>query len=291
MPAAPLARRLGYIVLSTSDLERDVGYYADVIGLSLAHKSAKHAHFVTPVGLAALTLEADGEPGLRALAFQVAPEQDLKTIKNTILQPAGIQADLRTNVTPTVDEILCFVDPDGTRIDLFTSFRFAEPARIQPGIAPLKLGHVARFTTQIDKMIDFYCTVLGFRLSDWREGAAYFLRCNPDHHTVNFFRSDRQFVEHIAFELRDAAEVTRACDVLALHGIRLDWGPSRHFIGHNYACYHYVADRYRIELYAELDQMKDEELGFFEPRPWHQNRPQRPQSWSRDFTKNYWGAY
>jgi len=35
-------------------------------------------------------------------------------------------------------------------------------------------------------------------------------------------------------------------------------------------------DRELIELYAELDQMKDEELGYWDPRPWHRDRPQRP---------------
>ena len=28
--------------------------------------------------------------------------------------------------------------------------------------------------------------------------------------------------------------------------------------------------------------MHDEELGYFEPRPWHQDRPQRPKVWTRD---------
>jgi hypothetical protein len=28
--------------------------------------------------------------------------------------------------------------------------------------------------------------------------------------------------------------------------------------------------------------MHDEELGYFEPRPWHQDRPQRPKVWGDD---------
>ena len=33
----------------------------------------------------------------------------------------------------------------------------------------------------------------------------------------------------------------------------------------------------------------DEELGFFEPRPWHQDRPQRPKVWGGDTPSNWWG--
>jgi hypothetical protein len=38
-----------------------------------------------------------------------------------------------------------------------------------------------------------------------------------------------------------------------------------------------------------MDQMHDEELGFFEPRPWHQDRPQRPKVWGDDTLSNWWG--
>jgi hypothetical protein len=44
-----------------------------------------------------------------------------------------------------------------------------------------------------------------------------------------------------------------------------------------------------IEFFCELDQIHDEELGFFEPRPWHQDRPQRPKVWGDDTASNWWG--
>jgi hypothetical protein len=44
-----------------------------------------------------------------------------------------------------------------------------------------------------------------------------------------------------------------------------------------------------IEFFTDLDQMHDEELGYFEPRPWHQDRPQRPKVWGDDTASNWWG--
>ena len=44
-----------------------------------------------------------------------------------------------------------------------------------------------------------------------------------------------------------------------------------------------------IEFFTDLDQMHDEELGFFEPRPWHQDRPQKPKVWGDDTPSNWWG--
>ena len=67
------------------------------------------------------------------------------------------------------------------------------------------------------------------------------------------------------------------------------WGPGRHIIGHNIAAYHRNSDNVRVELYCEMDQMSNEALGYFDPRPWHQDRPQYPKVWPKDTLRNYWG--
>jgi hypothetical protein len=38
-----------------------------------------------------------------------------------------------------------------------------------------------------------------------------------------------------------------------------------------------------------MDQMSDERLGYFDPRPWHQDRPQVPKVWPKDTLRSYWG--
>jgi catechol 2,3-dioxygenase-like lactoylglutathione lyase family enzyme len=73
-------------------------------------------------------------------------------------------------------------------------------------------------------MTKFYCDVLGFRESDWMADFFSFLRCGPDHHTINLMEtgSNRHF--HTAFELRDWAHLQTACDYLSLNGYKLLWG-------------------------------------------------------------------
>jgi hypothetical protein len=44
-----------------------------------------------------------------------------------------------------------------------------------------------------------------------------------------------------------------------------------------------------LSFYTELDQMKDEELGYFDPRPWHHDRPQRPKVWDAKEVAYMWG--
>jgi hypothetical protein len=94
----------------------------------------------------------------------------------------------------------------------------------------------------------------------------------------------------------DSVAATRhgAQDPIAPHARRSGndiqvWGPGRHIIGHNITIYHRNADKVRVAFFTEMDQMKDEALGYFDPRPWHQDRPQRPKVWGPDTLRNYWG--
>ena len=64
----------------------------------------------------------------------------------------------------------------------------------------------------------------------------------------------------------------------------------RHGIGHNLFSYHRSPNGFITELFAELDQLKDESLGYFEPRPWHRDNPQRPKTWPKTpEAANLWG--
>jgi hypothetical protein len=47
--------------------------------------------------------------------------------------------------------------------------------------------------------------------------------------------------------------------------------------------------RQRVELFCELDIMRDEWLGYFEPRPWHEEFPQQPKLWPAHTPHAYWG--
>jgi catechol 2,3-dioxygenase-like lactoylglutathione lyase family enzyme len=174
-------------------------------------------------------------------------------------------------------------------MEVFKRGEFAGQRFQTKGVVPHKLGHVAFHVTEVKKVTDFYCDVLGFRVSDWMGSFFSFLRCGPDHHTINLMEtgSNRHF--HTAFELRDWGHLQTACDYLSLNGYKLLWGPGRHGIGHNLFAYHRAPNGLITELFAELDRM-NEDLGYFEPRPWHRDRPQKPKVWEKDpSASNLWG--
>jgi hypothetical protein len=94
-------------------------------------------------------------------------------------------------------------------------------------------------------------------------------------------KGERTALAHFAFELKDFAHLQTACDTLGFHRIRLARGPLRHGPGHNIAIYHETPDGLTLEMFVEMDRMSNEELGYFDPKPWHYDSPQRPKVWSR----------
>jgi catechol 2,3-dioxygenase-like lactoylglutathione lyase family enzyme len=281
-------KRLGHATFQTPDLERIVDYWTRVIGLTLLDKTRDRAFLATKYGEEAIAVEAGTGAQLLRSAFQVAPGLELDDLQKELARH-GVAADVHSDISPGVGKAVVFADPKGTVIELYSEYRHGGRDEVEQGIMPLKFGHLAYRCNDPVAVTRFYTDVLGFKVSDWMGDRFSFLRCGRDHHTVNFARYAEERLHHIAFEVADMAEVQRSSDFLARNGIHLVWGPIRHLVGHNIAAYHRNPDDQRVEIFAEMDMMRDEELGYFEPRPWHQDFPQRPKVWPSDTLRAYWG--
>jgi catechol 2,3-dioxygenase-like lactoylglutathione lyase family enzyme len=272
--------RIGHASFDTPDLAKAIDYYSQVAGLALTAREANRAFFASKIGQLAIELQQAPERRCGKLSFEVAPGADLAEMKRQ-LAGHGVSADLQSDSCPGTPRVLSFKDPKGTVIELFNEWSYLGNNQPVMGIGPLKLGHVAFVVHDPKAMAKFYGDVLGFRVSDWIGDFFVFMRCNADHHAVNFIAGRNVAMHHIAFELRDAAHLHGACDLFGDRKIPIIWGPVRLGPGHNVATFHRNHDDWVVEFYAELDQMKDEELGYFDPRPWHRDRPQRPKVWDR----------
>jgi catechol-2,3-dioxygenase len=197
------------------------------------------------------------------------------------LTAQGIKNEERSDDIPGMPKLLAFEDIKGTTIELLSEWRHLTPSQSTAGVSPFKLGHVAFVVPDVHAVADFYQRILGFRVSDWIEDVFVFMRCNPDHHVVNFVKGKHTNLHHFAFQLRDFSHLENGCDVLSQNRIPIIWGPLRHGPGHNVSIYHRNPDKQVIEFFAELDQILDEEIGIFDPRPWHEDQPQRPKVWTR----------
>lgn len=282
--------RLSHVALRTPDVERMRNYYTEVIGLS-AYDDGDGGVFLASGGRGpALELKPGAEAGVDHVAFELTASREDELL--THLGKERVEVATKTDAEPGILRVHDIADVEGNKVQLCIvddTREAAAPSAV--GIVPQKIGHVATRTRSAADVVAFYESALDFRWSDWMGDFFAFMRCNTDHHTVNFVNASRPGqMHHFAFELKDSSAVIGACDALAMRGIPLIWGPGRHGIGHNLFTYHADPDGNVVELFTDLDRIASEDLGYFEPRPWHTERPQYPKRWVPDpSSANLWG--
>ena len=281
--------KIAHASYRTPDLDQQIEYYTDILGLKLVARDKEKAYLASTIDHHSVVLEHGSKAECVRLGFQIATDADLNDFEKQVAA-LGVKTSRKKDPEPSIADMVTFEDPKGTIMEVFKRDAFSHQKFENKGIVPFKLGHVAFHVTDVKHVTKFYCDVLGFRESDWMADFFSFLRCGPDHHSINLMEtgSNRHF--HTAFELRDWSHMHDACDFLSLHGYKLLWGPGRHGIGHNLFAYHRGPNGLITETFAELDRV-NEELGYFEPRPWHRDSPQRPKVWSKDpSASNLWGV-
>ena len=282
-------KKIAHATYEMPDVDKQTEYYTEIMGLTVTGKEKDAVYLASTVDHHSVVLRKGGDRARCVhIGFQIAPDDDLNAFERQV-QGHGIKTERKKDPEPSISDAVTFADPKGTVMEVFKRDAFAGQRYPTKGVVPHKLGHVAFFVKDAKHVTKFYCDVLGFRVSDWMGDFFSFLRCGPDHHTINLMTADEDRHFHTAFELRDWAHLQTACDYLSLNGYKLLWGPGRHGIGHNLFAYHRAPNGLITEFFAELDKM-NEDLGYFEPRPWHRDNPQKPKVWTPDpSASNLWG--
>jgi catechol 2,3-dioxygenase-like lactoylglutathione lyase family enzyme len=186
-------------------------------------------------------------------------------------------------------EGLWFRDPDGLLVNIKVAepapwapapeFRLNTPghfsrigARAAPArtleVKPRRLGHVLRFSPNLDRQLDFYTRVLGMRLSDRSASIVAFMHCEggSDHHVFGFIASDKPGFHHASFEVANVDEIGLGACKLIDKGYRNGWGFGRNVIGSNF--FHYVRDPWNslVEYFSDIDYIPAEQA--WEARDW-----------------------
>jgi len=283
--------KLGFLGLNVVKHDAMKHHYGQIMGLSpTADTGTGEAYFACGNEHHAVAFFRSEQPGHRHVGLEIEAQTSLEDALR-VLNASGIHAAIQSDRFHGLERIIELQDPDGYTVYLYRSMAESKTPYGSSGILPRKLGHVAMHAGDAKKSTEFFTNHLGFRWSDWMADFFVFLRCNTDHHTLNFMTSPRRGMFHVAFEVADIAQIGRACDILGTHDIPLIWGPGRHGVGHNIFTYHHDPDGNIIEVFADMDRMSDERLGYFDPRPHHQDFPQRPKIWPRELiAANMWGT-
>ena len=144
-----------------------------------------------------------------------------------------------------------------------------------------KIGHVVLMSTNLQRSVEFYTGVLGFRVSDvypetMMQGRMVFMRCAADHHGVALVgaapgASPQHELHHMAFEVATLDEVFGARDFLRQQGVKIEF-EGRRRAGCQVAVEFRDPDGHWLEIYWGLDQVGPE------------GRIRPPEEWRECFT-------
>ncbi len=126
---------------------------------------------------------------------------------------------------------------------------------------PRRLGHVIKFSPDVDRSVDFYTRVLGLKVSDRAHDVLAFLRgsAGGDHHIIAFGKSDRTGLHHMSFEVGDIDEIEIGAQRLLSAGYKDAFGLGRHVGGSNY--FHYIRDPWSslAEYFWDIDIIPEDD--------------------------------
>ena len=231
--------RLRYIGLGVTDVEAEASFLREVFGLG-EHRM--------PPGY--VSFSADSSPEPYVVRLRPAPRNRVDLVAFAA-SAEGVD-ELRARAEGAGAAILDVPTIDGSTVDGFALFdpdgHLLQITEEQPASAvlsnietgqgrPVDISHVVFNTTDNQTVAEWYCEVLGFRITDWLEDKMVFLTTDDSHHQIALAAAPNVGMNHIAFECADVDEFMRAVGRAMRQGNELLWGPGRHGPGDNTFAY------------------------------------------------------
>ncbi len=219
---------IAYLALDVPDVDAWSAFATSVVGLMPAPApppaEAGVVHLKADERQWRVALHPAERPGIRHVGFEVGSQAAFKAATDELAASPvswtrGSAAECEAR---GVRDLLWAVDPSGVRVEVCwgptVDGAFVSPVGVPRFVTgALGLGHYVVLTPDLAASMDFYTSVLGFRLTDYviiGEGmSVQFLRCTPRHHSVALTAvGPMQGVHHIAFEVDDIDQVGYALE-------------------------------------------------------------------------------
>ena len=271
-------RKLSHVGLLAQNPEAQAAFYRDFVGLTeTARDETGRIYLRCNNDHHQIVLVPAEENGMDHYALEVKELADLEAAQEQLLR-AGIECQTNFSTELGHEESIRFRDPLGFNVELVTGLsQLTAPSGIRT-VRPRKFQHITLRAPKFGAGFEFYTKVLGLRVSDWVGDDFVWMRCSPDHHGLAISRHQKRSLHHIAFEVRDMAELVQQAEHLAQHDHVLLYGPGRHGPGNNLFIYFHDVDGNIVEFSADMQQIWDDTK--YVPKVWNPN-----ERWS-----NRWGT-
>lgn len=209
---------LRHVDIAVQDYEKQVAFYEEKWGLVKAGSDGDVTYFA-----------AEGSPEQYVIRVRRAQDKRLDLVsygaadRETVDALAVRLARGGVRLVGEPDELQTpgggygfrFFDVEGRTIEVSTEVAARRHRRIEEREdIPVRLSHVVLNSPEPEKLQAFYEKYLDFRLTDTNVhpelgGIMWFMRCNPQHHSMAIARCPHVSLHHASFEMRGLDEYMR----------------------------------------------------------------------------------
>jgi 2,3-dihydroxy-p-cumate/2,3-dihydroxybenzoate 3,4-dioxygenase len=264
-------RKLGYVELMVTDLERSAAFYRDIVGLEPAGEGPEgERRFRCSEDPYAVVLHKAQQPGFKRGGWMLEDERQFESL-HAALKSAGVAFESLSDAeckgrglaraTRTVEPNL------GATLEFYLPAAAARPKPFVPTLAKIqRLGHVVWATPHYDQANAFFRDVLNFAQSDSLGEGITFYRAfpNPYHHGIGIGRSARNHFHHLNFMVTEIDDVGRGLARLKAKDVPVVYGPGRHPASTSVFLYFLDPDGMTLEYSFGMEEFP--EIGARAPR-------------------------
>ncbi len=267
--------RPGHVQLRVLDIEEALVHYRDRLGLIEVQRDDQGRVYLkgwTEVDAWSVVLRPADEAGMDFMGFKVTDAETLAARKQDLIDYGCSVETSPAGELCGCGERVRFDSPTGHYFELFAEKEQtgkwgvgnrnpeAWPEDLK-GMRATRFDHCLLYGDDIDGTAELLQKVLGFQLAEQvldRENddlrLAAFLTVSMKAHDVAFVRHpEKGKFHHASFYLESWNDVLRAADLISMHDIPLDIGPTRHGLTHGQTIYFFDPSGNRTEVFAGGD--------------------------------------
>lgn len=262
-------RRLAYVALNVTDLNRSIQFYRDLAGLMLQDTGADWAALRCSGDRQNVLLYRASHAGLKRVAFELESANDLESARAHVraLDVEIEEVDEEERATLQIENAFRFRLPGcGLCFEFLTGSKALEQPFEYRHAQIERLGHIVINVQAFDEVLTFLTEQLGFRISDQVPGFVAFLRCfpNPLHHSFAVLKDTTDHLNHVNFMVTDIDDIGRAINRMQKGNVEIVFGPGRHKPSESIFLYFLDPDRMTVEYSFGMETFP--EVAAREPR-------------------------
>ena len=265
-------KKLGYVVLSVTDLEKSTDFYENMVGLQFVERDNETVYLRSSYDHHNMILEQGSEPGLKRVAFELEKASQFQDVFNYLTDKGLNPIELSEKETQKLAQgrTLRFKDPYvGVTYEFYVEMmQLGLPYKSTHGLDIECLLHVVYESPHLEEITDFFVNTLNFKISDFsgRETNFVWLRAfpNPWHHTFAVTKGPENKLNHLAYKVGTVDDVGIQVNRLKDQNVPILFGPGRHHPSGSIFLYFADPDGMAIEYSQGMEAFPEE--GAREPR-------------------------